>query len=55
MDILKIKYGIRGWRRINLLRSVEETYFFAIFKNQAKQNMTKSALEDNLVCLRYGT
>ena len=41
MGILRIEYSIKDWRRINLPRRVEETYFFVIFKNQARQNITK--------------
>lgn len=52
MDVLKIEYGIKDWRKINLPRIVVETYFFVIFENQARQNITKSVLEDNLVYSR---
>lgn len=41
MGILRIEYSIKDWRRINLPRRVVETYFFVIFKNQARQNITK--------------
>lgn len=49
MGILKIEYGIKDWRRINLPRRVVEAYFFVIHEKQARQNITKSVLEDNLV------
>lgn len=49
MGVLMIEYGIKDGRRINLPRRVVETYFFVIFENQARQNITKSVLEDNLV------
>lgn len=49
MGILKIEYGLKDGRRIYLPSRVVETYFFVIFKNQARQNITKSVLEDNLV------
>lgn len=42
MDVLRIEYGIKDWRRINLPGRVVETYFFVIFKNQARQSITKS-------------
>lgn len=42
MGVLKIEYGIKDGRRINLPRRVVETYFFVIFENQARQNITKS-------------
>ena len=49
MGVLRIKYSIKEWRRINLPRLVVETYFFVIFKNQARQKITKWVLGDNLV------
>jgi len=49
MGVLRIEYSIKDWRRINLPRRVVETYFFVIFKNQSRQNITKWVLEDNLV------
>lgn len=33
MDVLKIEYGIKDWRKINFLRIVVEIYFFVIFEN----------------------
>lgn len=49
MGVLRIEYSIKDRRRINLPRRVVETYFFVIFKNQARQNITKQVLGDNPV------
>lgn len=45
----RVEHSIKDWRRIKFSRSIVETYFFPIFKNQEKQNITKSVLEDNQV------
>jgi hypothetical protein len=42
VDIQKIEYDIEDEKRINLPREVAETYFLAIFKKQARQNITES-------------